>query len=75
MKYSPILCSIHDQYLAWATQRAVVVVQYEDDAGNVRTCTDIIADVFTDKLSAEWMVMGNGERIRLDRIRSASAKT
>lgn len=68
MKYVPIECSLHDQYLAWATNRTPVAVTFMDDQGALRTISGTIADVYTTKEgSAEWMLV-SGEVVRLDRV-------
>ena len=73
MDYRPIDCSLHDQYLAWATLKSPVAVLYTGEDGEERTSTGLIIDVFTSAEDrAEWMVLDNGERIRLDRIRQTS---
>lgn len=67
--YRPIACSLHDQYLAWATERRVVIVSYQDGSGGHHTVTDRIKDVYTRADATEWMVMARGTEIRLDHIR------
>ena len=71
-RYTPIACSQHDQYLAWATLRQAIDVLYNDEAGQERSATGRIVDVFTQQDRTEWMILDSGERIRLDRIRRTS---
>lgn len=71
-RYTPIACSQHDQYLAWATLRQAIDVLYNDEAGQERSATGRILDVFTQQDRTEWMILDSGERIRLDRIRRTS---
>lgn len=71
MTYVSIPCSLHDQYLAWATLRFAVEVIAFDEAGIKVSVRGIITDVFTERSDrSEWMVMDSGQRIRLDRITS-----
>lgn len=66
--YRPIACALHDQYLAWTTERRIVVVHHRDGTGVDNTLTDRIKDVYTRADATEWMVMASGTEIRLDRI-------
>lgn len=70
----PIACSVHDQYLAWATLRQEIDVLYSEEADQERSATGRIMDVFTQQDRTEWMVLDSGERIRLDRIRRTSVR-
>ena len=73
MDYTPIDCSQHDRYLAWATLKSPVAVRYVGGDGEEWNATGVIVDVFTSADDrAEWMVLDNGDRIRLDRIRQSS---
>ena len=74
MAYVPINCSIHDQYLAWATLRQVVTVNYNDETGEEHIVTGRIVDVFTKEDRTEWMMLEGGEQIRLDRIQRSSVR-
>ncbi|MBL0045635.1 MAG: hypothetical protein IPP33_14935 [Flavobacteriales bacterium] len=68
MKYVPIECALHDQYLAWATNRTPVAVTFMDEQGTLRIVSGTIADVYTSKEgSAEWMIV-SGVTVRLDHI-------
>ena len=68
MDYRPIDCSIHDQYLAWATRRTPVTVELRRVDGTDTLVSGVIVDVYTaPDDGAEWMLIA-GERIRLDRI-------
>jgi transcriptional antiterminator Rof (Rho-off) len=73
-RYTPIACSQHDQYLAWATLRQEIDVLYSDEADQERSATGRIMDVFTQQDRTEWMALDSGERIRLDRIRRTSVR-
>ena len=72
--YVPIACGLHDQYLAWATQRTPLTIQHVDEAGAERTSAGIIADVRTLPDRSEWMELTDGTLIRLDRIQHASVR-
>ena len=68
MKYVPIECALHDQYLAWATNQTPVTVTFTDEQGTLRIVSGTIADVYTTKEgSAEWMIV-SGVTVRLDHI-------
>lgn len=67
MKYIPIECALHDQYLAYATMRTPVAVEYRGPEGQVFSVCGVIVDVYTSADGAEWMLIA-GEKIRLDRI-------
>jgi transcriptional antiterminator Rof (Rho-off) len=72
LAYHPIACSLHDQYLAWATLRIRVNVEHVDALGAVQMISGVIVDVHTrSEDAAEWMVIGDHPAIRLDRIVSA----
>lgn len=70
--YVPIACGLHDQYLAWATQRAPVALVHVDEGGNLMQSAGVIVDVRTVADGSEWMELADGKLIRLDRIRQAS---
>lgn len=66
--YRPINCSFHDVLLDRATRRKTVIVQYLSENA-VRETAGIINDVLT-KNGAEYMVLDNGQTIRLDFLKS-----
>jgi Rho-binding antiterminator len=67
--YRPIACSVHDQYLAWATLRTPIDVDYTDGTDINGSAKGLITDVFTSAEDrAEWMVLDTGVHIRLDKI-------
>jgi hypothetical protein len=72
MKYIPIECALHDRYLAFATTRTLVAVEYRGPEGQVRRVSGVIGDVYTANDSTEWMLIAD-ERIRLDWIQSLVA--
>jgi hypothetical protein len=67
MKYVPIECGLHDQYLAWATTRTPVTVGFREADGKEQRVSGVIADVYTAEDNTEWMLIAD-LRIRLDRI-------
>jgi hypothetical protein len=67
MDYRPIACTLHDQYLAYATLRTTVAVEYLGTEGQVRSVSGVIGDVYTADDRTEWMLIADA-RIRLDRI-------
>lgn len=65
--YVPISCQFHDLLETIATTRKVVQTIFHDEEGVQRTCRSNIADVFS-RQRAEFLRMGTGESIRLDRL-------
>ena len=66
-KYIPIDCGFHDLLLDRATRRTVVALVYTDEAGVSKTKNTVIKDVYT-KQKEEFLLMSDGEIIRLDQI-------
>lgn len=66
--YKPINCNFHDILLDRATRRVVVKLVYLSLGVLVEKET-IFKDVFT-KTGEEFLLMGDGEKIRLDQISS-----
>lgn len=66
-KYEPINCSFHDVLLEKATFRKVTEITYHTVDGIQKQTKNIIKDVYT-KSSEEFMLLDNGEVIRLDHI-------
>lgn len=66
--YKPIDCSLHDHYEAAAVrrQRVSLTARYPDSLGER---TGIITDIVASD-GAEYLVLDNGPRIRLDHIES-----
>ena len=66
--YKPIDCSLHDHYEAAAVrrQRMSLTARYPD---SLRERTVIITDIVVSD-GAEYLVLDNGPRIRLDHIES-----
>ena len=65
--YEPISCSFHDLLLAKATLQEKVEVAYRLLGGGDTLVQAVIQDVFT-RDKEEFMVLDNGDCIRLDRI-------
>ena len=65
--YEPISCAFHDLLLAKATQKEQVRIHYFLVEGNEAMVRDTIIDVYTQN-GAEFMKLGSGESIRLDRL-------
>lgn len=70
--YLPVDCALHDAYLAWATQRVPVRIEHLAPNGDLLEHEGVIKDVSTDPDRSEWMTLGDGTRIRLDRIKRSS---
>lgn len=65
--YTPIDCNLYDRYEAWATLRTPLVIAYRTEQGGVRTAQGTITDLRNED-GGEWVVLGGGERIRMDHI-------
>lgn len=66
-KYIPIDCGFHDTLLDRATRRSVIELVYLDADEMPRTKHIVIKDVYT-KQKEEFLLMNDGEIIRLDQI-------
>ncbi|MEX2570905.1 MAG: hypothetical protein WD737_06335 [Gemmatimonadota bacterium] len=71
--YIPISCSIHDELLAAATLRRMAEIVYRSDTGDKVTARAKIEDVFA-RAGAEFLRLGDGSRIRLDRLLTVDGK-
>ncbi|MBK8614184.1 MAG: hypothetical protein IPN85_12060 [Flavobacteriales bacterium] len=65
--YTPIDCNLYDTYEAWATLRTMLVITHRDDHDVEMKSEGRIVDL-RNEVGAEWLVMDNGTRIRLDRV-------
>lgn len=70
-KYVPISCEFHDRLEAWATTRAECTIEFVTVAGTRESQNSIIEDVFACD-GKEFILLTNGDRIRLDRIESVN---
>lgn len=66
-RYQPISCSVHDRLEALAVRGKTVVLSYRDRWGEPEQVRSRILDVFASE-GAEWLLLENGQRVRLDRI-------
>lgn len=66
-RYVPIDCNVHDQLLERATLGRPTTVQYRGGEGQSLVARDVIVDVFS-REGAEYMRLGGGREIRLDKI-------
>ncbi len=70
--YQPISCNFYDLLLDAATRKQVVpLVLYSPTMEGTISLEATILDVFTRK-GEEFMTLGNGEEVRLDRIVSVN---
>lgn len=67
--YEPIDCSVHDLLEALAVTRVPCRVAFVTKEGEEREATGRIVDVFA-RGGAEYLQLGDGTEIRLDRLRS-----
>lgn len=67
--YAPIDCGLHDelQLLAMRRREVDLRVRAEAEGDPARELRDRIVDVYT-RGGAEWIRLGSGEEIRLDRL-------
>jgi Rho-binding antiterminator len=65
--YTPISCTLHDQLEALAMHRRRCRIVYRDEGGSERTTHDRPVDIAVSG-GEEFLVLGGGERIRLDRL-------
>ncbi len=65
--YTPIDCNLYDRYEAWATLRTSLVITHRDDHDAEVKHVGRIVDL-RNEAGAEWLVLDNGKRIRLDRV-------
>ena len=66
--YHPIDCGLHDELQLLVMRGRTVEVRVAGGPdGDDRTVTDTLADVYS-KDGAEWLRLGSGETVRLDRL-------
>ena len=65
--YEPVACSFHDE-LGLRMMRGRPCTLVVDDGEQTETIEAVLVDVFTEG-DAEYVRLGDGRRIRLDRIR------
>ena len=67
--YKPIDCDFHDLLLAKATLQELCQIQYLNDSGEMLNTQSQIKDVYTQN-KEEFMLLANGEIMRLDKVLS-----
>jgi Rho-binding antiterminator len=65
--YKPIDVSFHDQLKATVTQRIYSKIQYKTDLEEFITISSLIKNIIVEN-GEEFIVLLDGEKIRLDRI-------
>ena len=65
--YQPIDCNFYDRLEAWATQKAVVHIQYRDEKNDVWEISTQIKDLFI-KDKIEFALLSNQMELRLDSL-------
>jgi Rho-binding antiterminator len=69
--YKPIDCNYYDRLEAWATTKTVSTIVYRDEAGEQKSLSGKIVDVYThDKV--EYLKTDAGKVIRLDALISVN---
>lgn len=72
-KYQPINCGYYDELEALATQGKSVLIQFYNTAGQEQELQAKII-TFESRDAAEYLVLDNGVKIRLDRLISVDNK-
>ena len=65
-KYQPIDCNLYDEYLLFVLKKSLVKIYFHNE--EEQPLKSIIRDVFT-RSKAEYMLLENGNEIRLDQIK------
>lgn len=63
--YKPIDCSFYDILEALATKKRYVRIQYKTELHEFQTVDALIKDLYS-KQGIEYMLLANGQEIRLD---------
>lgn len=71
--YSPINCNYYDFILDLSTKKQIVNIRYISDINTETLENGFISDVYT-KDKAEYLVLNNSIRVRLDKIISINDK-
>ncbi len=69
--YQPIDCGFHDRLEAAITQRTYTRLRYLTEWRELLTVSTMLKDLFSERTAeglAEYLLLGTGERVRLDRI-------
>ena len=72
-KYQPINCHFYDELELLAMRKKNCLIVYLDDAGTSLEKTTIILD-FKIIDAAEYMLLADGSKLRLDRLVSVDGK-
>ncbi|NIK72647.1 transcriptional antiterminator Rof (Rho-off) [Thermonema lapsum] len=68
--YKPIACHLHDQIESSIVKKQSVRISFEEPgSGKVISCQTILSDWYV-KEGGEYIVLGNGQHLRLDYLRS-----
>lgn len=73
MKYQPISCNFYDELTLLAMRGKQCPVVFKNEKGEEQQIEGVIKDVFTRK-SEEFMLLANGDEIRLDWLVSVDGK-
>ncbi|HEU4554435.1 MAG TPA: hypothetical protein VFS25_16430 [Chitinophaga sp.] len=69
--YTPIDCNYYDRLEAWATTKTVSLIVYRDEAGEQKSLSAKIVDVYTQN-KVEYLKTDTGKVIRLDALISVN---
>lgn len=71
--YQPISCTFYDELEALATLRQSCLIKYRDEKGTEAQVKALIKDFFI-KDKVEFMLLNNGQQIRLDHLIEVDGK-
>ena len=73
MKYHPISCDYYDELTLLAMRHTICPIIYQNEKGARLTINASIKDIYT-RGDGEFLLLSNGEEIRLDRLVSVDGK-
>ncbi|MFT5263236.1 MAG: Rho-binding antiterminator [Polaribacter sp.] len=65
--YKPIDCNLYDEVVLLIMRKQKIKIDYQNEAGKDLEAETILKDVFA-KEGEEFILLENGERVRLDRL-------
>ena len=72
--YHPISCSLYDELEMMAMRRTSVQIETINENGGASKADGIIRTFQTNEDKEEFLLLENGEKIRLDRIHALNGK-
>lgn len=74
LNYAPINCDFHDLLEVLATRHEVARIEFLDADNGTQNRTSEVVDVFSSE-GAEYLLIGTGERLRLDRLLTVNGES